>query len=202
MLHFSCRLTKPWKNPVQQRLFVFDSLILRSSKLRSVWCPWGGFLCCSNQHGPPLKAIQNPIHVPAALPIQKHATVLVPQCQICFSPLVYTWKLKVAHSCLTLCDPMDYTVPGILQARILECSGKYYISLLQGIVPTQGYEPRSPTLQTDSLPVEPQGSPRILEWVAYPFSSRFSWPRNWTGASCIAGRFFTSWATREAPVHT
>ena len=62
---------------------------------------------------------------------------------------------------------MDYTVPGILQARILECSGKYYISLLQGIVPTQGYEPRSPTLQTDSLPVEPQGSPRILVWVAY-----------------------------------
>ena len=29
-------------------------------------------------------------------------------------------KVKVAQSCLTLCDPMDYTVPGILQARILE----------------------------------------------------------------------------------
>ena len=29
--------------------------------------------------------------------------------------------LKVAQSCLTLCDPMDYTVHGILQARILEC---------------------------------------------------------------------------------
>ena len=29
-------------------------------------------------------------------------------------------KLKVAQSCLTLCDPMDYTVHGILQARILE----------------------------------------------------------------------------------
>ena len=29
-------------------------------------------------------------------------------------------KMKVAQSCLTLCDPMDYTVPGILQARILE----------------------------------------------------------------------------------
>ena len=43
-----------------------------------------------------------------------------------------------------------------------------------------------------------QGSPRILEWVAYPFSRDSSWPRNWTGASCIAGGFFTSWATRVA----
>ena len=30
-------------------------------------------------------------------------------------------KVKVAQSCPTLCDPMDYTVHGILQARILEC---------------------------------------------------------------------------------
>ena len=29
-------------------------------------------------------------------------------------------KVKVTQSCLTLCDPMDYTVNGILQARILE----------------------------------------------------------------------------------
>jgi len=29
-------------------------------------------------------------------------------------------KVKVTQSCLTLCDPMDHTVPGILQARILE----------------------------------------------------------------------------------
>ena len=31
-----------------------------------------------------------------------------------------------------------------------------------------GIEPRSPTLQADSLPAKPQGNPRILEWVAYP----------------------------------
>ena len=30
------------------------------------------------------------------------------------------FKVKVAQSCLTLCDPVDYTVHGILQARILE----------------------------------------------------------------------------------
>ena len=43
-----------------------------------------------------------------------------------------------------------------------------------------------------------KGSLRILEWVAYPFSSRSSWPRNWTGIACIAGRFFTNWAIRES----
>ena len=42
-------------------------------------------------------------------------------------------------------------------------------------------------------------SPRILEWVAYPFSSRSSQPRNWTRVSCIAGRFFTNWTIRESP---
>ena len=40
---------------------------------------------------------------------------------------------------------------------------------------------------------------RILEWVAIPFSRGSSQPRDWTQLSCIAGRFFTSWATREAP---
>ena len=43
-----------------------------------------------------------------------------------------------------------------------------------------------------------QGSPRILEWLAYPFSRRLSQPRGWTRVSCIAGRFFTNWAIREA----
>ena len=37
-----------------------------------------------------------------------------------------------------------------------------------------------------------QGSPRILEWVAYLFSSRSSRPRDQTGVSCIAGGFFTN----------
>ena len=38
---------------------------------------------------------------------------------------------------------------------------------------------------------------RILEWVAIPFSRGSSWPRDWSWVSCIAGRFFTIWATRE-----
>ena len=43
-----------------------------------------------------------------------------------------------------------------------------------------------------------KGSPRILEWVDYPFSCRSSQPSNCTRVSCVAGRFFTSSATREA----
>ena len=39
---------------------------------------------------------------------------------------------------------------------------------------------------------------RILEWVAIFFSWESSWPRDWTWVSCIAGRFFTLWAIREA----
>ena len=38
---------------------------------------------------------------------------------------------------------------------------------------------------------------RILEWVAISFSRRSSQPGNWTWVSCIVGRGFTVWATRE-----
>ena len=39
---------------------------------------------------------------------------------------------------------------------------------------------------------------RILEWEAIPFYRGSFRPRNWTRVSCIAGRFFTVWATKEA----
>ena len=60
-------------------------------------------------------------------------------------------KVKVAQSCLTLCDPMDCTVHGILQARILE----WVAFPPPGDLPNPGMEPRSPKLQTDSLPSKP-----------------------------------------------
>ena len=61
--------------------------------------------------------------------------------------------LKVAQSCPTLCDPMDYTIHGILQARILK--GQPFPSPED--LPNPGTEPRSPALQVDSLTAEPQG---------------------------------------------
>ena len=41
---------------------------------------------------------------------------------------------------------------------------------------------------------------RILQWVAISFSRKSSWPRDQNHVSCIIDRFFTVWATREAPV--
>ena len=76
------------------------------------------------------------------------------------------------------------------------------LSLLQGVFPTQGSNPSLPHCRQILYQLSQKGSPRILEWVAYPFSSRSPWPRNWTGVSFIAGGFFTNWAIREAPLFT
>ena len=73
--------------------------------------------------------------------------------------------------------------------------------LLHGIFPSQGSNPGLPHCRQILYHLSYQGSPKALRWVAYPFSRESSWPRNRTGASCIAGRFFTSWATREALVY-
>ena len=72
------------------------------------------------------------------------------------------------------------------------------LSLLQGIFPTQGLKLGLPHCRRILYQLSHKGSPRILEWVAYPFSSVSSQPRNQTGVSCIAGGFFTNWAIREA----
>ena len=72
------------------------------------------------------------------------------------------------------------------------------LSLLQGIFPTQGLNPGLPHCRQILYQLSHQGSPRILEWAAYPFSSRSSQPRNRTGVSFIAGGFITNWDKREA----
>ena len=64
--------------------------------------------------------------------------------------------------------------------------------LLQGIFPTQGSNPGLPHCRQILYQLNLKGSPRILKWVAYPFSSRSSWPRNWSWVFCRAGRFFTN----------
>ena len=58
----------------------------------------------------------------------------------------------------------------------------------------------------DAMDCSPPGSSvhgifqaRVLEWVAISFSRGSSQPSDWTQVSCIAGRFFTNWATREFP---
>ena len=65
-----------------------------------------------------------------------------------------------------------------------------------------------PTL-CDLMDCSPPGSSvrgilqaQVLEWVGIPFSRGSSWPRNGTWVSCIVGRVFTGWATREAQMAT
>ena len=72
------------------------------------------------------------------------------------------------------------------------------LSLLQGIFPTQGSTPGLLPCRQILYQLNHKGSPRTLEWVAYPFSRGSSRLRNQTGVSCIAGGFFTNWAMREA----
>ena len=59
--------------------------------------------------------------------------------------------MKVAQLCLTLCDPMDCIIHGILQARILEWVAS----------PNPGIERKSPALKTNSLPAEPPENTNI-----------------------------------------
>ena len=69
------------------------------------------------------------------------------------------------------------------------------LSFLQGIFPTQGSNPGLPHCRWIFYKLSHKGSPKIL---GYPFFSGSFWPRNQTQVSCIAGRFFTIWAMREA----
>ena len=115
--------------------------------------------------------------------------------------LVTLTMCLVTQSCLTLCDPVDCNPPGSYVQG--DSPGKNTRvgchALFQGILPNPGSNPGLPHCRNILYHLSHQGSPRILEWVAYPFSRGSSQTRNQTGVSCIAGGFFTSWATREAP---
>ena len=99
------------------------------------------------------------------------------QCQTMYTFLKV--KVKVALSCMILCDPR------ILQARILEWVASH--SLLQEFFQTQGWNGSLPHCKRILYQLSHQGSQRILEWVAYPFSSRSSQSRNPAEVFCIAG---------------
>ena len=64
--------------------------------------------------------------------------------------------VKAAQSCMTLCDPMDYIVYGILQARILE-----WVAFPFSRGSSLDIKPRSPALHVDSLPAKPQRKTEI-----------------------------------------
>ena len=79
---------------------------------------------------------------------------------------------KPLQSCPTLCDPMDCSPPGSSVLR--DSPGKTTVvgchALLQGIFPIQGSNPGLLHCRQILYCLSHQGSPRILEWVTYPFS--------------------------------
>ena len=109
-----------------------------------------------------------------------------------FSNIYHTWKWKL-QSYPTLRPHGLYSSwnsPG-------QNTGVGNFSLLQGNFPSQGSNPGLPHCRQILYQLSHKGSPKILEWVAYPFSRGSSQTRSWTWVSCIAGGFFTIWATRE-----
>ena len=82
-------------------------------------------------------------------------------------------KVKVAQLCQTFCDL--WTIQSIEFSRS-EYGGSCFF--FQVIFPTQGLNPGFLHCKWIIYHLNHLGSPRILEWVAYPFSSGFCWPRN------------------------
>jgi len=109
-------------------------------------------------------------------------------------PLTWYVLCLLTQSCPTLCDPMDCSPPG--SSVHGDSSGKNTgvgcHALLQGIFPTQRLNPGLLHCRQILHHLSCQGSPRILERAAYPFSRESSQPRNRTMVSCTSGGFFTS----------
>ena len=109
--------------------------------------------------------------------------------------MLKAWKWKSLICIWLFVTPwtiQSWNFPG-QNTRVGSCS------LLQGIFPTQGLNPGLLHCVRILYQLSHQGSPRILESIAYPFSRWSSQPRNHpTRVSCIAGGFFTSWTTRDA----
>ena len=101
------------------------------------------------------------------------------------------------ESCSVMSDSLwtPWTIQSMEFSR--QNAGVGSLSLLQGIFPTQGSNPGLLHCSFILYLMNHKGSPRILKWVVYPFSSRSSQRRNQSGVSCIAGRFLTSWDTRD-----
>ena len=103
--------------------------------------------------------------------------------------------MKVTLLCLTPCDPMDYSLSGSSENPWDSPGQNTRVGssfLLQGLFPTQGANTGLPHCRRILYCLSHQGSPRILEWVTNAFSRVSSQPRNQTGVSCIAARFFAS----------
>ena len=115
-----------------------------------------------------------------------------PNCPAKLFPNYWTIKILWSESCSVVSNSLR---PHGLYSQN---TGVGRLSLLQGIFPTQGLNKHFPHCRRIVYHLSHKGSPRIMEWVACPFSSGSSRLRNRNGVSWVAGRLFTNWAIREA----
>ena len=108
------------------------------------------------------------------------------------------WEVGV--ECKFLSCVWLFATPWTIQS--MEFSRPEYWSIYPfpspGDFPTQVMNPSLLHCRLILYQMSHKRSPRILQWVIYPFSSGSSQCRNQTRVSSIAGRFFTNWAMREA----
>ena len=130
--------------------------------------------------------------------ITKPATLCLPQRTSSTPPgrVADMMLCLLAQSSLTFCDPVDCSPPG--SSVHGDSPGKntglgcHALLPCPPIFPTQGLNPGLPHCRWILYHLSYQESPRILEWIAYPFSKGSSQPRSQPRVSCITGRFFTS----------
>ena len=98
--------------------------------------------------------------------------------------------------------PHGLSQPGSSVHRILQATRVRCHLHLQGIVPTQGSNPGLPHGRWILYHLSHQGSPRILEWVAYPFSRGTSCPRNQTRVFCNCRWILYQLSYQGSPIHS
>ena len=130
--------------------------------------------------------------------------------EVCLSDISISSPTLISIWMEYLFHPLTFSLCVCLGWKWVSCRehiyGPYFFnslnhstSLKVRVLVTQSY----PSL-CDPMDCSPPGSSvhgilqaRILEWIAIPLSMGSSWSRDWTWVSCIAGWFFTDWATRE-----
>ena len=120
-------------------------------------------------------------NIPACMELYVQWEILLYFQTISFANFLVELKMEVAQSCPTLCDPHGLPSPWNSPSQNTGV-----------LIPTQGSNPGLPHCRRILYQLSHKWSPRILEWVAYPFSSGSSQPRDRTGVSCIAGGFLTT----------
>ena len=102
-------------------------------------------------------------------------------------------KVKITWSCLTLCDPMDYTVHGILQARILE-----WVTFPFSRGSSQSRD-RTQVFCTagDFWPAESQGKPKNTGVGSLSLLQQIFPAQESNQVSGLAGVFFTNWSMQD-----